>query len=313
MSAKIVVVGSINIDLVCSTERLPNPGETVQGISFHEYPGGKGANQAVAAARLGADVTLVGFVGDDSHGHYLRGLLSSEGIHTEFVQSSAARTGLACISTNLEGLNTIVLIPGANQDLRPECLSAAERAIITADIVLVQLEVPIETVLALSKLCRLHGKPLILDPAPVVPIPEEVFPAVHWLTPNETETESLKRAYGMHQNFLTDSDALLSLGVKGVILKQGEQGVKIVSSSSAPADIPAFAVHAVDTTAAGDCFNAAFAVAIGEGSTPENAALFACGAAALSVTRLGAQPSLPTRREVETFIRSRIEMPMIGF
>jgi ribokinase len=273
----IVVVGSINLDLVATVVRFPSPGETIVGRSFAMHPGGKGANQAVAAARMGAQVRMIGMLGDDAFASILRAGLEREGIDTAGVGAVEGSSGVASITVNAHGENMIVIAAGANNAVTPEYL-------------------PIETVLELGRLCAERQIPLMLDPAPARELPADLFPLLTWFTPNETEA-----AFYLDPATQGSATALLSLGLKGVILKQGARGAMLATASEQHR-AAAPAVTAVDTTAAGDTCNGAFAAAIASGLSASNALDLAAAAAALSVTREGAQPSMPTRSEVEAFL-----------
>ncbi|MEJ5252840.1 MAG: ribokinase [Chthonomonadetes bacterium] len=300
--ARVVVVGSANMDMVVRAPRIPRPGETVVGSQFVMVPGGKGANQAVAAARLGAHVTFVARVGNDLFGdHNLEGY-QQEGIDCRFiVRDEESPSGVALIAVDAQGQNAIVVAPGANMRLTPEDVERAEEAIAKADVVLAQLEVPIPTVIRTAELARKHGKRMILNPAPAPaqPLPAELLRHVDILTPNESEAQSLCKApdYSSPEAM---GQALRALGVPVVIITLGGEGV-LVQDESGMRRMPAYPVKAIDTTAAGDAFAGALAVALAEGKGVDQAVQFAQRVAGLSVTRLGAQPSLPYRAEVETF------------
>ena len=292
----IVVVGSINLDLVTTVDRFPSPGETLSGHSFAMHPGGKGANQAVAAARVGAEVRMIGMLGDDGFASILRAGLEREGIDTAGVGAVEGSSGVASITVNADAENMIVIAAGANAAVTPEYLRTQEHLLDSASMVLAQLEIPIETVLELGRLCAERQIPLMLDPAPARELPADLFPLLTWFTPNETEA-----AFYLDPAAQESATALLSLGLKGVILKQGARGAMLATASEQHR-AAAPAVTAVDTTAAGDTCNGAFAAAIASGLSASNALDLAVAAAALSVTRQGAQPSMPTRIEVEAFL-----------
>ncbi len=300
--ARVVVVGSANMDMVVRAPRIPRPGETVVGSQFVMVPGGKGANQAVAAARLGAHVTFVARVGNDLFGHHNLEGYEAEGIDCRFiVQDEETPSGVALIAVDAEGQNAIVVAPGANTRLTPEDVERAEEAIAKADVVLTQLEVPIPTVTRAAEMAHKHGKRLILNPAPAPsqPLTEDLLRYVNVLTPNETEAQTICNApsYASPEAL---GQSLRSLGVPVVIITLGSEGV-LIQDDSGMRRMPAYPVQAIDTTAAGDAFAGALAVAMAEGKGVETAVQFAQRVAALSVTRLGAQPSLPYRAEVETF------------
>ncbi|HEY9126378.1 MAG TPA: ribokinase [Acidobacteriaceae bacterium] len=303
----IVVVGSINIDLVANADRIPAAGETLTGSDFQIHHGGKGANQAVAAARLGYPVQMIGRVGDDAFGSQLRDGLSQAGVDANAVAVSKGSSGVAVIIVAASGENSIVVIPGANAQVTPEDLDANIEIIRSAGIVLAQLEIPLDTVLHLSALCEREGVPLMLDPAPARPLPPELLRRVAWFTPNETEAAAFAHSHPGEENEKT-AQSLREQGIAGVVLKLGARGAYLAASSGERHVIAPFPVKAVDTTAAGDCFNGAFAVALLSGSTPQESARFAAAAAAISVTRPGAQPSMPTMAEVRALLKAHPEV-----
>jgi ribokinase len=301
----IVVVGSINSDMVVGTARIPRPGETVLGESFHVYPGGKGANQAVAVAKLSYRCHLIGKLGKDSLGADLREQLVKSGVDTTAVQATDGPSGVALITTESSGENSIVVVSGANAKVSPADIDDNRELLLSASMVLVQLETPLNTVAHLAGVAFAAGIPLILDPAPAQPLPDELLRHAAWVTPNSTEAATLlglDAGDSSVKNAQARAEALLARGVRGVVLKMGEHGVYIATADGLRIQVPAFAVKAVDTTAAGDAFNAGFAVALSEGRDPAAAARFASAVAGISVTRNGAQPSLPTRNEVEAFL-----------
>lgn len=300
---RVVVVGSANIDMVVCTPTIPRPGETVIGSEFLMVPGGKGANQAVAAARLGAQVVFIARVGNDLFGeHNLQGYLK-EGIDCRFVQrDTTAPSGIALIAVDTAGQNAIVVAPGANMRLTAEDVLQAEEMIAEADVVLAQLEVPIEAVTCAAQLARKHAKRMVLNPAPAPshPLPPALIECVDVLTPNESEARMLTGS-GNDAPIEQVGTLLAQWGVPLVVITLGAQGVLIQQGAQATRQ-PAYRVPAVDTTAAGDAFAGALAVALAEGKTVEEAVQFAQRVAALSVTQLGAQTSLPTRDQVEAFL-----------
>ncbi len=290
--ARIVVVGSLNMDLAATSARLPGPGETVLGGSYLESPGGKGANQAHAAARLGGEVAMIGCVGDDPHGWRLRESLANAGCDVTGVRTVAGPTGVALIFVSATGENAIMVAPGANGALTAEDVQAA--ALDGASHVLLQLESPIDAVLAAARAAKAAGAVVILDPAPAIAsLPAELLGCVDILTPNEMEGAQLS---GHARPTAEAARALQRLGPRAVILKLGARGCLIATDETTL--VPAPRVDAVDTTAAGDVFNGALAVALSEGTALIPAAEFAVRAAAISVTRRGAQASAPTREEV---------------
>jgi ribokinase len=304
----ILVVGSINLDLVANTPRIPSAGETLIGEDFQTHHGGKGANQAVAAARLGYPVQMIGRVGDDAFGDELKSGLASEGIDTSAVAVSKGSSGVAVIVVAASGENSIVVVPGANAMLTPADLEANIHTIRSAGIVLAQLEIPLATVVRLGEICARENVPLMLDPAPARELPGELLSHVTWFTPNETEAafyaKSTESADGDSATQSATAQSLLGKGIASVALKLGARGAYLASKNGLAQSIQPFAVHAVDTTAAGDCFNGAFAVALMQGKSPEEAARFASAASAISVTRAGAQPSMPTMDEVLAMLKS---------
>lgn len=301
----VVVVGSINIDLVANTEKIPVEGETVLGKSFQIHPGGKGANQAVAIARLGYPVRMVGRLGDDSFGAQLKAHLESVGVDVAGVAISAGTSGVAMIVVAEKGENSIVITPGANTLLTPEDLDANIEIIRSAGIVLTQLEIPIETVQHLAEICSREQVPLILDPAPARELPADLLKSIEWFTPNETEAAFFVGDSNGSAKLLDPApiaQRLLKNGVRGVVLKLGSRGAYLASAAGQTAFLDPFPAEPIDTTAAGDAFNGAFAVGLMLKMKPVEAAHFAAAAAAISVTRAGAQPSMPVMAEVEQML-----------
>lgn len=303
MSHKILVVGSLNVDLVARTPRIPVPGETITGFQYLEMPGGKGANQAFACARLGGRVAMIGRVGADNFGNRLVNNLDSAGCEMDgIVIDESTHTGLALIIVSEDGQNAIVLVPGANARLLPEHLEQCREHFAQAETVLLQLESPLETVMTAVRMAREAGARVILDPAPARQLPEVLLRSIDILTPNESEAALLTgRDPGSMDVGNVDqvAEEILRLGPHAVILKLGARGVLLLTREYGKAVyLAAPAVTAVDTTAAGDVFNAAIAVGLSEGMDLEEACRFANQAAAISVTRLGAQASVPSRAEV---------------
>jgi len=295
----IVVVGSINMDLVTRTPRIPLAGQTLIGSDFATTPGGKGANQAVAAARLGYPVRMVGAVGDDVFGQALLDNLTGAGVDTSAVERIPGPSGVAPILVADNGENSIVVVPGANGKVNCAAIDRHAALIRSAGMVLCQLELPLETVIHTLALCAEAGVPVMLDPAPAAPLPDALWSQAAWFTPNETEAalylgESLRPEDGAKR--------LLARGLRGVVLKRGGEGACVAVAGGDAAWVKPFHVEAIDTVGAGDCFNGAFAVALLEGLDPWAAARFASAAAAISVTRRGAQASMPTRAEVDDFL-----------
>jgi ribokinase len=304
----IVVVGSINTDLVAVTRRIPVVGETVIGSDFQIHPGGKGANQAVAIARLGYPVRLIGRLGNDTFGAELRTSLEEAGVDISGVSTSYGASGVAVIVVSERGENSIVLAPGANSKVTPADIDANISILRSAGIVLAQLEIPLETVEYLAQVCALEGVPLILDPAPAMELPPGIFKDIAWFTPNETEAAFYlgdRLPESKPQAAAEMARAFLSKGCGGVVLKMGAHGAYLASQGGEGSFVPAFPVDAIDTTAAGDAFNAGFATGLMLGKSPLDSAVFAAAVAAISVTRAGAQPSMPSMVEVQEFIKSK--------
>jgi ribokinase len=307
---RIVVVGSINLDLVARVARLPRPGETVTGRSLVESHGGKGANQAVAAARLGAAVAMIGRLGDDGFGASLRKGLEHEGIDTSGVLTTPRiSSGVALIGVDDAGQNAITIVPGANGRLTPADVARHAEAFDRGGVLVVQLEVPIETVAAAIAAARKSRMRTVLDPAPAPngPLPPECL-AVDVLSPNQTEAEALTGIAVNSLDAAHDAAARLQeLGARAVVLKLGEQGAYVLDASENSSHVPAPAVTPVDTTAAGDAFTAALAVRLAEGASLDEAVRFGCAAGALAVTREGAQAAMPSRAEVENCLFKQVE------
>lgn len=297
---KILVVGSSNTDMVTVSDKLPAAGETVIGKKFFINPGGKGANQAVAACRLDGRVVFIAKVGDDLFGNQAIEHYQQEGIETQYItQEKGGVSGVALINVDARGENTIVVAPGTNNLLREEDIGKASDAFAQADIFLTQLEIPLETVLSLAKSVAALGKKLILNPAPARALPDELLAHLYMITPNESEAEQLTgvRVFDV----ASAHEAAIKLrarGVEVVIITMGEKGAYLHTASISSL-VPAPAVQAVDTTAAGDTFNGALAVALSEGMDLLEAVRFANSCAAISVTREGAQAAIPYRKELE--------------
>ncbi|MCS6841279.1 MAG: ribokinase [Roseiflexus sp.] len=299
----IVVFGSINMDLVVRTPRLPAPGETLTGHTFFTAPGGKGANQAVACARLGAPTRMVGRIGDDLFGEQLRISLRSAGVSDDEVLSTPGPSGVALIAVDDTAENTIVIVPGANGAVSSADIPRLERALDAARTLLLQLEVPIATVVAAARAARARGITVILDPAPALPLPEELYTLADILTPNESEAATLTGIpVRNEQSAAAAARALRARGARTVIVKLGARGALAVDSNGERL-WPAFPVTPVDTVAAGDAFNGGLAVALSEGRSFEEAIQWGLAAGALSVTKPGAQPSMPDRAELLALLR----------
>ncbi len=299
----ILVIGSSNTDLVARTKNIPRAGETVLGGEFSVAQGGKGANQAVAAARLGAEVTFMCKIGRDEFGDTAKTKFESEGIDTGYVLVSDSKpSGVALIAIDEKGENSIVVASGSNSELRPEDVDTI-RDFGSYDIVLAQLETPMDTVERIGALAADNGVRLILNPAPAAELSQELLSAVTLLTPNETEASALSGVEIVNdETAMAAAEKIVSKGVKNVIITLGSRGSLVYDGKNAEF-VPAYKVRAVDTTAAGDVFNAALAVGLSEGKSLVDSARLASAASAIAVTRLGAQPSAPTRTETEEFIK----------
>jgi ribokinase len=305
MSKKqIVVVGSSNTDMIIKVDRIPRPGESILGGEFATAAGGKGANQAVAAARAGGQVTFVARVGRDMFGEQAVAGFEKEKINTDHVSRDKSRpSGVALIFVAKDGENSIAVAGGANNGLSAADVRKAKSVFTGAGMLIMQLETPLESVQAAADLAAKAGVPVILNPAPARAIPDELLKKVSIITPNETEAELLTGIkVDSDQAAASAADKLLARGVKTVIITLGSRGAFVVGDGVRKL-VPGFKVKAVDTTAAGDTFNGALAVALVEGQTLTNAVRFAHAAAALSVTKLGAQPSVPTRKEIEKLLK----------
>jgi ribokinase len=296
----IVIVGSITMDLVTRTPRIPAIGQTLIGTNFETTPGGKGANQAVAAARLGYPVAMVAKVGDDTYGPQLIENLNRAGVETSAISRVAGSSGLAPMFVADDGLNAIVVVPGANSKMDRATVDRHADLIRSAGLVLCQLELPIDTLSYTLDFCARSGVPAMLDPAPAAALPDAVWSQVAWFTPNETEAAFY---VGDGVGVEDSANRLLAKGLRGVVLKRGGDGAYVAVAGGQAEWVKPFKVDAIDTVAAGDCFNGGFAVALLEGNDPWAAARFANAAAAICVTRKGAAASMPARAEVEEFLR----------
>jgi len=296
----ITVIGSTNTDMVIKTSKLPAPGETILGGDFLMNPGGKGANQAVAAARLNGKVILVAKTGEDLFGQQAKKLFRSENLDTEYLSSDPlAPSGIALITVDDRGENCIVVAPGANSRLVREDIVNALPALMKSEFILMQLEIPLDTVIYAAEIAHKAGRKVILNPAPAQQLPSELLSMLYMITPNETEAELLT---GIPVNDIESAKAaaqlLIEKGVEVVVITMGAQGAFLTTNEYAVL-IPSYMVEAVDTTAAGDCFNGALTVALSEGAALKDAVSFANRAASISVTRMGAQASAPYRHEID--------------
>lgn len=296
--AKIVVVGSLNMDVVVKSNRPAQVGETILGEEVHLLPGGKGANQAVASARLGAETKMVGVVGKDPFGQALVNSLEEAGVHIGRVrQTDQAMTGVASILLS-QGDNSIIVVPGANALCNKEVVHHAQREMEAADVVLLQLEIPLSTVLHTAKLAKSMNKTVILNPAPAQPLSDECLSIVDYITPNRTELFSLTAA-SEESDLLSAMNQLQARGARNIVTTLGDKGALILTEDGKLQEVPGIPVEPVDTTGAGDAFNAGLAVALAEGKRLEKAVSFANRVAALAVTKLGAQAGMPDRKEVD--------------
>jgi len=302
---KITVIGSSNTDLVAKVPKLPSPGETVMGTDFIIAPGGKGANQAVATARIGGDVTFVAKIGIDDNGNRSLENFKKDGINTDFVfQTDEAPSGVALIFVDKNGENMLVPVPGSNGKLCPNDIDKARIAIEKADIVVLQLEIPLETVEYAIKIAYKANVPIVLNPAPARKLEPDLIKMVSYITPNETEAEILTDIKVVDDHTVEKSGKkLLEFGANTAIITLGKRGAMVVTNNSSEL-VPAFAVKAVDATAAGDAFTGGFAYAIATGKDVISSARFGNAVAGLTVTKMGAQPSMPTKDELEDFLRN---------
>jgi ribokinase len=304
--SQIVVIGSSNTDMVIQSEKLPAPGETIIGGTFFMNPGGKGANQAVSAARLGGIVTFVTKVGNDLFGNEARANFIKEGINTDYILiDKESPSGVALINVDASGENCIVVAPGSNSNLNNEDIAPDLFKRSASDIFLIQLEIPLSTVSNVVRRAALNGNRVILNPAPARPLNDDMLNNLYLITPNETEASMLTGIKITDESSAYASARRLEdKGIKNIIITLGSAGA-FVSTGSFSGMIPGVKVRAVDTTAAGDIFNGALAVAIAEGRDITDAVIFANKAASISVTRQGAQASAPFRNEVEQNLFTR--------
>jgi ribokinase len=300
----VLVVGSANMDLVVRTPRFPAPGETLFGTDFGTFPGGKGANQAVACAKLGAKVQFIGKVGDDIFGRKLSRGMKADGVGLQYLGiDPSAPTGIAVITVDRRGQNEIIVASGSNMKLTPKDIDRAGKAFDGAQILLMQLEVPLPTVIRAAEMAQARGVMVILNPAPAQKLPRRLLRLVDYLTPNETELQQLSGVkVDNRSSLLRAAHELLHQGVGNVIVTMGSRGAVLVREEAAHI-FPAFRVHSVDTTAAGDAFNGALAYAMSMGHPQVEAIPIANAVAALSVTKPGAQSSMPTVKQLVSFLR----------
>ncbi len=302
MTAKIVIVGSFNTDLTSYLDRMPRPGETVGGDKFVTGPGGKGSNQAVAAARLGADVTFIGRVGQDVFAKLAYDIWEAEGVNTDYViQDPDHATGVAPIFVDSSGENMIVVVLGANLNIQQSDIDSAKDIIADADVLMVQLEINHDMVGYALQVAKDMGVTTILNPAPAAELPEDYVKLADYITPNETELETLSRSDS--DDVIANAKSLLTTDSQTVVVTMGSQGAQIVTQDQEQM-IGTFNVDVVDTTGAGDAFNGGLAVGLAEGKSLEEAVKFANATAALCVTKPGTAPSMPQRSDVDTLYKS---------
>ena len=297
---KIIVVGSSNVDLTARVKRLPLPGETIGGATLLRANGGKGANQAVAAARMGAEVLFLTCLGNDASGEMLSAQFAADGIDTSCIKLSATPTGTALIFVDDNAENCIAVAPGSNNDLLPADIDSARSSMVGAEFLLVQLEIPMPTVVRSVELADSLGIKTILNPAPMNPVPEDIFSHIWLITPNQTEAEQLTGVHvATEEDARKAAGALFAKGVKNVIITMGSKGSMVCTPEDA-VFVPSRKVQAVDTTGAGDVYNGALVAALAEGRPIAEAARMATLASSVAVTRMGAQTSAPYRNEIET-------------
>jgi ribokinase len=301
----VVVFGSINMDLVARTPRLPGPGETITGKVFQTFPGGKGANQAVACSRLGAKTYMVGRVGGDEFGEKLKDELEKAGVdHENVVVDTMTSSGVALIAVEDSAENTIIVIPGANGQVDDQDLIRLEAVLTKSEVLLLQLEIPLEMVMAAAKLAKENNVKVILDPAPAQMLPEEIYPLLDIITPNETETELLVSfSLETKEDAAKAAKILMGRGASNVIIKMGSRGAFALMGDQEESFEP-YQVTTVDTVAAGDAFNGALAVALSENLPVEKAIQWGMAGGALSVTKEGAQPAMPERKELKELLKN---------
>jgi len=288
---KITVVGSINMDLVTITSQVPKVGETLFGNRFQMNPGGKGANQAVAAARLGAHVQLIGCIGNDDFGQHILRHLQNEGVDVSNVEPVTDSTATATIVV-ADGDNSIIVVPAANNYVTAALVESKRDVIAASDILILQLEIPLEGVQRAVEIAKENGVTVILNPAPIKELPSELIRDIDYLTPNEHEQTLLRQGRSAEE---LDGKLIVTKGSQGVSIREGGKDI----------DIPAFKIDVVDTTGAGDSFNGGLALALSKGIPLREACYYGNAVAAMSTTKLGAQTGMPTAAEVEEFIKSR--------
>lgn len=305
---KLLIIGSLNLDMTVNVDHMPAVGETIISERMHLVPGGKGANQACAAGRLQADVTMLGAVGDDTYADIELTNLQKAGVRvSEIIRRGDVSTGIAFITVNREGDNSIVVVSGANATLSCQDIDDHIDLLREADVIMFQLEIPIETVLYGARIGKELGKTVILDPAPVPKaFPEELYRYVDVIKPNETELQMLTGIAEIEEHLPEAAEWLRRRGVRNILVTLGEKGVYLEAEGEEACRIEAMKVETVDTTAAGDSFTAAFAVMLAEGKSMKEAAVFANYVSALVVTRKGAQSSIPSLAEVAAFIREKM-------
>lgn len=302
--AKITVIGSFVMDNVATMDRFPNPGESVIGLSLKNFPGGKGANQCVAIARLNGDCEMIGMLGNDENGRFFLRLLKEENIETRNIFTCDDSTAIAQIQINKEGENRICLIPGANHKFDFEHIKLIDEVIKNTDLIILQFELRIDVTIELIKRAHKYGTKILLNPAPAAKLPEEILGLVDYITPNESELSQITNMpIDSEEQIINAAKKLLSFGCKNVIATLGGKGALLVNEQTTKF-IKGYKVKAIDTVGAGDSFNGALAVALIEGKTLEEAINFANAMGALTVQKQGAIPSLHTRDEVEEFIKN---------
>lgn len=302
---KICVLGSINTDLVTKTKVFPKAGQTVSGYEFRTFPGGKGANQAVAAGRLGASVTFLGKVGSDAFGDMALESLREANVDVEYIKRENISTGTASITVNALGENTIIVVPGANGLVDVDYVKENIKAIDDADILMLQLEVPMETVVWAAEYAKNSGKLVILDPAPAVELSERLLDCCGIVTPNETELAIISQTdVSDEESAIAAARQLIRQGVQTVVHKCGGKGAYLMTENEA-VHVPGFSVDVIDTTAAGDSFNAGLAASLAKGYGMAESIRYANAVGAMSVTKMGAQSAMPTVAELTAFLEGR--------